>query len=67
MSLFYCSPKVNEDMYDFANSGVETIFHVKGTVSREGAPPVSMTPVANFSTATAGVFDTCGKFTTGVE
>jgi hypothetical protein len=29
----------------------------------EGAPTVSMTPAANFATATAGAVDTCGKLT----
>jgi hypothetical protein len=33
----------------------------------QGAPPVSTTPVANFSTSFASVFDTGGKFVTGVN
>jgi hypothetical protein len=33
----------------------------------EGAPPLSMTPVANFATGTAGVVDTGCKFATGVN
>ena len=33
----------------------------------QGAPPVSATPVANFSTIFASVVDTGGKFATGVN
>jgi hypothetical protein len=33
----------------------------------QGAPPVSVTPVANFSTIFASVVDTGGKFATGVN
>jgi hypothetical protein len=33
----------------------------------QGAPPVSTTPVANFSTIFASVVDTGGKFATGVN
>ena len=33
----------------------------------QGAPPVSTTPVANFSTIVARVVDTGGKFATGVN
>jgi hypothetical protein len=33
----------------------------------EGVPPVSTTPVANFSTIFASVVDTGGKFSTGVN
>jgi hypothetical protein len=33
----------------------------------QGAPQVSMTPAANFSTSTAGGVDTSGKFDTGVH
>ncbi len=33
----------------------------------QGAPPVSMTMVANFATSFASVVDTGGKFATGVN
>jgi hypothetical protein len=33
----------------------------------KGAPQVSTTPVANFSTGTAGVVDTGGKFVASVN
>ncbi len=33
----------------------------------ESAPPVSMRPVANFATDSAGVNDTGGKFAAGVN
>jgi hypothetical protein len=33
----------------------------------KGAPPVSMTPAANFATGTTGVNNTGGKFATGVN
>jgi hypothetical protein len=33
----------------------------------QGAPPVSTTPRANFATCTACVFDTSGKFATGIN
>ncbi len=35
--------------------------------AKQGAPPVSTTPAANFATGTAGVVDTCRKFATGVN
>jgi hypothetical protein len=42
-------------------SGVVEIF------VRQGAPPVSRTPAANFATSFASVVDTGGKFATGVN
>jgi hypothetical protein len=36
-------------------------------IASQGAPPVSTTPVANFSTNFASVVDTGGKFATGVN
>ncbi len=33
----------------------------------QGAPPVSMTPAANFATSFASVIDTGNKFATGVN
>jgi hypothetical protein len=36
-------------------------------LTSQGAPPVSTTPVANFSTNFASVVDTGGKFANGVN
>ncbi len=36
-------------------------------IASQGAPPVSTTPAANFSTNFASVVDTGGKFATGVN
>ncbi len=60
MDQFPPSPGVfHLDRFEFFRKFAE-IFASKG------APPVSMTPVANFSTIFASVVDTGGKFATGV-
>ena len=40
---------------------------IRGDIRSQGAPPVSTTPVANFSTIFASVVDTGGKFAAGVN
>ncbi len=66
MNQFPPSPRVfHLDRFEFFRKFVE-IF------ASQGAPPVSMTPlsvtpVANFSTIFASVVDTGGKFATGVN
>jgi hypothetical protein len=61
MNQFPPSPRVfHQDCFEFFRKIAE-IFASKG------APPVSMTPVANFATSFACVVDTGGKFATGVN
>jgi hypothetical protein len=61
MNQFPPSPRVcNLDRFEFFQKFTE-IF------ASQGAPPVSTTPVANFSTIFASVVDTGGKFATGVN
>ncbi len=60
MIQFRPSPRVfHLDHFEFFRKFAE-IF------ASQGAPPVSTTPVANFSTIFASVVDTGGKFATGV-
>ena len=61
MNQFPPSPRVfHIDRFEFFLKFAE-IF------ASQGAPPVSATPVANFSTIFASVVDTGGKFATGVN
>ncbi len=61
MNQFPPSPRVLRlDRFEFFRKFAE-IF------ASQGAPPVSTTPVANFSTIFASVVDTGGKFDTGVN
>jgi hypothetical protein len=61
MNQFPPSPRVfHLDRFEFFRKFAE-IF------ASQGAPPVSATPVANFSTIFASVVDTGGKFATGVN
>jgi hypothetical protein len=61
MNQFPPSPRVfHLDRFEFVRKFAE-IF------ASQGAPPVSTTPVANFSTIFARVVDTGGKFATGVN
>ncbi len=61
MNQFPPSPRVfHLDRFEFFRKFVE-IF------ASQGAPPVSTTLVANFSTIFASVVDTGGKFATGVN
>jgi hypothetical protein len=61
MNQFPPSPRVfHSDRFEFFRKFAE-IF------ASQGAPPVSTTPVASFSTIFASVGDTGGKFATGVN
>ena len=61
MNQFPPSPRVfHLDRFEFVRKFAE-IF------ASQGAPPVSTTPVANFSTIFANVVVTGGKFATGVN
>ncbi len=61
MNQFPPSPRVlHLDRFKFFRKFAE-IF------ASQGAPPVSTTPVANFSSLFASVVDTGGKFATGVN
>jgi hypothetical protein len=61
MNQFPPSPRVfHLDRFEFFRNFAE-IF------ASQGAPPVSTTPVANFSSIFASVLDTGGKFATGVN
>ncbi len=61
MNQFPPGPRVfHLDRFEFFRKFAE-IF------ASQGAPPVSTTPVANFSTIFASVVDTGGKFATGVN
>jgi hypothetical protein len=61
MNQFPPSPRVfHLDRFEFFRKFAE-IF------ASQGAPPVSTTPVVNFSTIFASVVDTGGKFATGVN
>jgi hypothetical protein len=61
MNQFPPSPRVfHLDRFEFFRKFAE-IF------ASQGAPPVSTTPAANFSTIFASVVDTGGKFATGVN
>jgi hypothetical protein len=61
MNQFPTSPRVShKDRFEIFRKFAE-IF------ARQGAPPVSPTPVANFVTIFPSVVDTGGKFATGVN
>ncbi len=61
MNQFPPSPRVShKDRFEFFRKFTE-IF------ASQSAPPVSMTPAANFATSFASVVDTGGKFATGVN
>jgi hypothetical protein len=61
MNQFPSSPRVFlYDRFNFFQKFAELF-------ASQGAPPVSTTPTANFSTSFASVVDTGGKFATGVN
>ncbi len=61
MNQFPPSPRVfHLDRFEFFRKFAEKF-------ASQGAPPVSATPVANFSTIFASVVDTGGKFANGVN
>jgi hypothetical protein len=61
MNQFPPSPRVlHWDRFEFFRKFAEII-------ASQGAPPVSATPAANFSSNFASVVDTGGKFATGVN
>jgi hypothetical protein len=51
----------------FALGPFQIFGKICGDIRKQGAPPVSTTMVANFSTRSAGVVDIGGKFSTSVN
>jgi hypothetical protein len=61
MTQFHPSP-------DYSIKTVSNFFRKFSEIfASQGAPPVSMTPAANFSTIFASIVDTGGKFATCVK